>query len=266
MKIKNRLWKDGKKGCLTFSYDDGTKFDYRLVEIFNKYGMKGTFNLNSGFMLDDGRHVLKKDVASLYEGHEVAVHSHTHPTLPELPSTVIIEEIVRDKQLLEEWWGHTVRGMAYPNGPYDMRVANLCRDCGMNYARTTAATNNYRLPEDFMILHPTCHHNGDLGKLWEDLVNMPPFRLNMPLLYIWGHSYEFDRNDNWQVIENFCEKAAGHPDVWYATNIEVFDYVRAQRMVDYSIDKNMAYNPSAISVWIDVAGKAVELKPGENRF
>ena len=65
MKIKNRLWKDGKKGCLTFSYDDGTKHDYRLVEIFNKYGMKGTFNLNSGFMLDDGRHVLKKDVAKL---------------------------------------------------------------------------------------------------------------------------------------------------------------------------------------------------------
>ncbi len=266
MKIKNRLWKDGKKGCLTFSYDDGTKHDYRLVEIFNKYGMKGTFNLNSGFMRDNGDHVMQKDVATLYEGHEVAVHSHTHPTLPELPSTIIIEEIMKDKQLLEEWWGHTVRGMAYPNGPYDERVANLCRDCGMNYARTTVATNNYRLPEDFMIQHPTCHHYGNLDKLWEDLVNMPTFRLNMPLLYIWGHSYEFDRNDNWNVIESFCEKAANHEDIWYATNIEVFDYVRAQRMIDYAIDKNMAYNPSNISVWIDVAGTPVELKPGENKF
>ena len=88
----------------------------------------------------------------------------------------------------------------------------------------------------------------------------------MPLLYIWGHSYEFANNDNCSKIENFCEKAANHPDVWYATNIEVFDYVRAQRMVDYAIDKNMAYNPSNISVWIDVDGKPVELKPGENKF
>ena len=102
MKIKNRLWKDGKKCCLTFSYDDGRAQDYRLVEIFNKYGMKGTFNLNSGFMQDNGVHVMKKDVASLYENHEVAVHSHTHPTLPELPSTIILEEIIKDKQLLEE--------------------------------------------------------------------------------------------------------------------------------------------------------------------
>ncbi|MBR5308736.1 MAG: polysaccharide deacetylase family protein [Clostridia bacterium] len=269
MKIKNRLWKDGKKCCLTFSFDDGRKHDYRLVDIFNKNGMKGTFNLNSGFMRDNGNHVMTKDVATLYTGHEVAVHSHTHPTLTELPSTIIIEEIMRDKQLLEQWWGHTVRGMAYPNGPFDQRIANLCRDCGMNYARTGASTSKFRLPEDFMFFHPTCNEFTEpdtLMKLWEDFVNIPVFRLNMPLFYMYGHSYNFEDWNMWDKIETFCKNAGGHPDVWYATNIEVFDYVRAQRMVDYAIDKNMAYNPSAISVWIDVDGKPIELKPGENKF
>ena len=32
---------------LTFSYDDGVTQDVRLIEIFNKYGLKATFNLNS---------------------------------------------------------------------------------------------------------------------------------------------------------------------------------------------------------------------------
>ncbi len=266
MKIRNRLWKDGKKCCLTFSYDDGQIEDYRLVEIFNKYGMRGTFNLNAGLLCDNGNKVMKKDIPTLYEGHEVACHSYTHPTLTELPATIILEEMMRDKQELEQLWGHTVRGMAYPNGPYDERVANLCRSCGMNYARTVASTNYFKLPQDFMILHPTCHHNADISKLFTDLVNIPDVRLNMPLMYVWGHSYEFNSEDKWERIEGFCKEAANHPDVWYATNIEVADYVRAQRMVDYSIDKNMAYNPSAISVWIDVGGKTVELKPGENKF
>ena len=34
-----------------FSIDDGTIYDKKVIEIFNKYNIKGTFNLNSG--LDD---------------------------------------------------------------------------------------------------------------------------------------------------------------------------------------------------------------------
>lgn len=42
------MW-NGKKKAVTFSFDDGVTQDIRLIEIFNKYGLKGTFNLNSGF-------------------------------------------------------------------------------------------------------------------------------------------------------------------------------------------------------------------------
>ncbi len=35
---------------LTFSYDDGVTQDIRLIELFNKYGMKATFNINSGLL------------------------------------------------------------------------------------------------------------------------------------------------------------------------------------------------------------------------
>ena len=38
----------GKAKALTMSYDDGKVQDRRLIDIFNKYGIKGTFNLNYG--------------------------------------------------------------------------------------------------------------------------------------------------------------------------------------------------------------------------
>ena len=34
----------GKAKAVTFSYDDGVQQDKRLAEIFDKYGMKATFN------------------------------------------------------------------------------------------------------------------------------------------------------------------------------------------------------------------------------
>ena len=37
---------NGMKKALTFSYDDGVTQDIRLIEIFNKYNLKATFNLN----------------------------------------------------------------------------------------------------------------------------------------------------------------------------------------------------------------------------
>ena len=32
---------------ITFSFDDGTQFDKRLIDLFNKYHMKCTFNILS---------------------------------------------------------------------------------------------------------------------------------------------------------------------------------------------------------------------------
>mgnify|MGYP002513618435 CR=1 FL=1 len=36
------------KKSVTFSFDDGVTQDIRLIEILNKYGLKGTFNINAG--------------------------------------------------------------------------------------------------------------------------------------------------------------------------------------------------------------------------
>lgn len=46
--IKFDRLRDGKQCALTLSYDDGQIYDRRLVEILDKYGIRGTFHLNSG--------------------------------------------------------------------------------------------------------------------------------------------------------------------------------------------------------------------------
>ena len=83
------------------------------------------------------------------------------------------------------------------------------------------------------------------------------------MFYLWGHSYEFDNNDNWNVIEEFCEYMGGRDDIWYATNIEIYDYVKAYENLQTSVDKKIIHNPSNTDVWAEHNGKVIKIKAGE---
>ena len=93
----------GKSRALTLSYDDGVQQDIRLIDIMNKNGIKGTFNLGSECFLPEGtvlpagqihRRLTVKQAYELYHdsGHEVAVHGATHPFLEQLPTAARASE------------------------------------------------------------------------------------------------------------------------------------------------------------------------------
>lgn len=247
MQILLDRYPGGKIKALTMSYDDGQIHDRRLVEIFNKNGIKGTFHLNSG-RFDTPNFVSEEEVAALYTGHEISCHTLTHPHLELLRPEGVLAEIQEDRRRLEQLAGYVVRGMSYPYGSYTRPVIELLRAAGMEYSRTTAATRSFGLPADFMEWHPTCHHRDCLSLL--DAFLQPPHRNTLQLFYVWGHSYEFDRNGNWDLIERFCESAAHQEDVWYATNIEIKDYLCALRALRLSQDSTMLYNPTALDLWV----------------
>ena len=249
MRIRFEFYPNGKKKALTMSYDDGQLHDLRLIEIFNKYGIKGTFHLKSGSFGKE-KFVTEQDVTEKYVGHEVSLHSLTHPFLERISDEELVEEIVEDRKNLERLCGYPVRGMSYPMGTYTAALADKLRGLGMQYSRTTKATGNFLWPEDFMMWHPTCHHCDP--KLMERLAHFKESKHPMPIFYVWGHSYEFPQMDNWHVIEDFCAAAGGDPDVWYATNIEIFDYISALRALRFSADRTMVYNPTATDVWVGV--------------
>ncbi len=252
-----------RKKALTLSYDDGVIYDEKLIAIMNEHGLKGTFNLNAGRFDEPHPRLLgEKRAVALYKdsGHEVAVHSYTHPSLAELPEPSVAWEVLADRKRLEETFGVTVRGMAYPNGSYDDRVVEILKKCGIVYSRTVVSTEKFDIPTDWLRLPATCHHNNPkLMELADKFLDDTPARhfwYEKPkLFYLWGHSYEFNDNDNWDVIEKFAAKVGSREDVWYATNIEVYDYVKAFEALVFSVDLKRVSNPSAQDLWICVRGQ-----------
>lgn len=261
MNIKFDLFPQGKTKALTMSYDDGQKFDRQLVKIFNKYGIKGTFHLNSG-NLDGEAFITSGEVAELYKGHEVSLHTKTHPFLNCIPIEVLIEEIVEDRKVLESLAGYPIKGMSYPFGVYDEKIVETLKSLGIQYSRTVVSHHDFRIPDNFLMWPATCHHDDNLLELGQRFLDYE-YRGKLKLMYVWGHSYEFDRNNNWEVIEDFCRLVSGKEDIWYATNIEIMRYVKALKSLEFSQKGDIVYNPAAMTVWINVDGKAVEVKGGE---
>lgn len=249
---------EGKIKALTFSYDDGAAPDERLVEIFNRHGMKATFNLNAVHYRDkqeEKADYLKK----LYAGHEIACHGKTHPFFERLPQMSLVEEILEDRRELEKLTGKIINGMAYPYGTYDSNVIQTLRSLGIVYSRTVKSTGRFGFPDDFLEWHPTCHHRENVAEVADRFLAAP----YVSLFYVWGHSHEFERNNNWEIIENLCAKLEGKADIWYATNMKIYSYITAFRRLVTSADARIVRNPSAQSVWIfNEKGTLIELTGG----
>ncbi|MBE6604995.1 MAG: polysaccharide deacetylase [Ruminococcaceae bacterium] len=259
MIVKFSYYKDAKKRALTMSYDDGRDADNRLVQIFNLHGIRGTFHLNSGSFGKE-RYLTNEEVRDKFAWHEISAHTLTHPWCDKISDEELIYEVMEDRKNLERLCGYPVRGMSYPFGVYTTHMIEVLKSLGMKYARTIKSTDSFKLPEDFMTWHPTCHH--DSPKLFELLEKFKTTQMPLPLFYVWGHSFEFNAKDNWAHIERFCAEAGGLDDVWYATNIEIYDYVMALRALEFTADRTVVYNPTATDVWISVDDAPVRIAAG----
>lgn len=266
----NFIYPNGKSRALTFSFDDNQIFDRRLVEIFDKYGMKGTFNINSGTLgnkadsnWDGNEYITSEELNDLYKNHEVAVHGLDHKFLSGLTDPMIINEIMEDRKNLEKLTGRIIKGCAYAFGWHDAHVMTLLKKIGIKYGRGVDDTNFFFPPMDFMDWKPTCHQaSPKLMELGDVFLEVPGF-IELPVMYVWGHSFEFGRSGDWSQIEAFCEKMSGKDQVWYATNMEICDYITATRSLELSADCKTIYNPTVIDVWLEHNGKKYIVKPGE---
>lgn len=261
------VFPDGKRKALTFSYDDGQDYDKRLVEIFNRYGLRGTFHLNSGNLgLRRGQevYVAAEEANQVYKGHEVACHGVQHRNPPVLTRQQMVAEIEEDRKALERLTGYLVQGMSYAFGNYSEEVKQTVKSLGIKYSRTVRDTGNFFPPADFLEWHPTCHHDNRLMELGEQFLNVPGF-YELPVMYVWGHSFEFGRSGDWTVIERFAGMISGKEDIWYATNLEICNYIQAVRNQEFSGDGMVMHNPAAITVWVSTKEGIVRIASGETK-
>lgn len=253
---------EGKEKALTFSYDDGNIADRRLVNIFNKYGLKATFHLNSG-ILNGKDFINKEEIKDLYRGHEIASHGVNHEFMNDLHTEAVVREIVEDRRTLEKYSDSIVVGYSYPYGEYTDSLINKLKTLGIQYSRTVNSTKNFFVPGDFMKWNPTCHHNDVTDDMIEDFLSPSSYR-KLSLFYIWGHSFEFDREGTWDKFEQICNRLHGRSDVWYTTNFEFKEYFSAIRNIVTNIDNTKIYNPTGQVIWLNNNEELIRLLPGQS--
>ena len=271
----------GKPKAVTFSYDDGVAQDLRLAAIAEKHGIKCTFNINSAFVAEapGGDKTTWEQLKELIaRGHEAAVHGEYHLAPGSFSALTGLRDALNCRLQMERRLDRIIRGMAYPNsgvtrftGGSDYEtVRRYLRDIGIAYARSLAGDNNaFMLPEDWYRWIPTAHHNNphalDWAREFAELRVEDAYSDNRypRLFYLWGHSYEFDRDGNWDRIEQLCEILGGREDVWYATNIAICDYVHAFRSLVFSADCTRVYNPTVTELCFETEKGLCTVHPGE---
>ena len=271
----------GKPKAVTFSYDDGCIEDIRFSQILTKHNLKCTFNLNCD-VLRKGSGLSQADVEEylLAKGHEIAVHGQLHRAEGGMRPIEGIRDVLECRLELEKKYGRIIRGMAFPdfgitkmyNGASYEAIKQYLKELDIVYSRTLGGDNNrFTLPEDWLAWIPTAHHNSPALMGWlEEFLNFDYTAKGIycanrgpRLCYIWGHSYEFERNQNWELAEQICEKVAGKEDVWYATNMEIYEYVTAYQSLVYSADGSRIYNPTLKTIWMERDEKLYSIQSGE---
>ena len=281
MRYRFLRFPEGKFKAVTFSYDDGLYSDIKLAEIFYKYGMKGSFNISTNLMSKvGGEHYLSADeirTKIIPLGHEIAIHGHTH-SAPGLNRPIdVIEEVLTCRKLLEAEFGGIIRGMAYPDSGIKLlsssnseeNIKGILKNLDIAYARTTLDDRTFALPTDFYNWSATAHHTDpELLNLIDNFLALDEKKLYASrrypkLMKIWGHSAEFYNDNNWDLIDTVCDKLSGREDIWYATSIEIFEYVEAFNSLVFSSDGNTVYNPTLKTLWFDIDGVLYSVNSGE---
>ena len=266
MRYRHLRFPEGKGKAVTLSYDDGVREDIKMSEIITNFGVKCTFNHNNYEHLSNeeiDKYVLKR-------GHEIAVHGANHRAEGLLRPIEGIEDILSCRMHLENKLGIIIKGMAYPDSGIRnisqdttyQTIKNYLKELDIVYARTLGADNNsFKMPDDWYAWVPTAHHrNPELMNYIDEFININPdqeaslTRRYPRLFYLWGHSYEFERDNNWKLLEKICEKLSGKSDIWYATNMEIYNYVKAYNSLEYSADGRIVYNPTIYKIWFDIDG------------
>ena len=226
----------GKAKAVTFSYDDGTTQDIRLVELLNKYNLKSTFNINSELLANRGvlirndkrishYKLFPEDVKRIYEGHEVAVHTLTHPNLTKCDDQEIIRQVELDRQNLSQLVGYEVVGMAYPCGGVNNNdhIAEIIKNnTAIKYSRTITTTGRFDIQENLYRFNPTAFHIDfdEIMRLGKEFIELKP--QTQKIFYVWGHSFEMDYEpDYWTKLEEFFKLISNRDDIFYGTNKEI---------------------------------------------
>ena len=195
---------------LLLSFDDGTIYDKRFVQLLNKYHLKATFNLNSGledfvWQYEDRfpvRRQILAETVEQYQGHEVASHSLHHHWLNTLTPPQLSREVGEDCENLKKLFGLKEIGFGVPFTACDEREIRIIRKF-VRYIRLSAFSDSFELPKD--PYHIPIHGLYNDPDIYEKLDRFAKSTLPVSLFVMAGHSYEFEVLGHWQFVEDMIQ-------------------------------------------------------------
>ena len=262
-----RCWPNGKQKAFVLTYDDGVLQDVRLVLLLNRYGLKGTFNLNSRLMeqefawqherIGPVRRLPLSVAAHLYQGHEVASHTCTHPDLQGMGRDGLLYELGHDKFRLEQLTGKPVLGFGVPFDYYDDQVAEVARELGFVYARGSGETRSYALNADAFHQDAGMFHlNPELGAFVDGFLTTEQ---ELACCILVGHSYDLDAEQLWEPMEAMFARVSRAEDVLSMTHLELVEYLQAMERAE--IVGDTIYNHSDRPLWFTINGTVCRVDP-----
>ena len=233
------------------SWDDGDPCDLWLAEALAKRSLPATFYVP--LRNREGRSVLDaaglRDLFSL--GVEIGAHTVSHRVLRGLSDSHLFDEVMGSKQLLEEELGKEVKMFCYPRGRFDERVVHCVIQAGFKGARTTRMLaqglefNPYEMPTSLQAFpHSPLTYLKNLGRrkdiqgigrYFKDYLRCENWvelgkKLFVEVMehggiwHLYGHSWEIEKFDLWDQLNDLLAFVGDRSDVTYASNSAVLDF------------------------------------------
>lgn len=215
-----------------FSIDDGTIFDKKVIDIFNKYHIKATFNLNSGlshfvwYLNDDkNKPVYRPDLSEakdIYQGHDIASHSYTHPYMTSLSNEDIYQEVYKDISRLKEIFKVDINIFAFPFENYDERTINIIKDIkDIKLIRISELDPSFKLPKDRYHIKITSWDIDEALNLINNFINDD----DAELFVFVAHSYDFEYGNSYNKLEELCKIVISNKDINIISMSELDDLI-----------------------------------------
>lgn len=265
-----RLYPGGRPKAFNITYDDGVLQDVRFVQLMNRYNLKGTFNLNSQLMEQEFewvhptgltiKRLSAEQAAKLYDGHEIACHSLTHPDMQGLSEEEITRQMQQDKEKLQRLFGREISGFALPFSYYSPLVAYCALKCGFEYSRCSDERYTYEPPQNYLWWAAGAYHiNPRWRKFAEEFFTTDT---ELALCQIVGHSYDLDTENMWEEMENLLWKVSRDNSIASMTNEQLVKYLKAMGSVN--INSRIIRNRTDTDLWFEIDGRTICIKAGES--
>lgn len=220
---------------ISFSWDDGSPFDLKLVELHEKYQIPCTLfvpNVNSEGLKVMNPYEIKNVHSNLID---IGCHTKNHTYLNTIPMEKVYDEVMDNKKYLEDILGSKVSKFCFPGGKYNknilriidgefetLRTANTMNSRFEGYLRTPTfhffqrglksnLLNTIKQKDSMLkIIIPGLLSSKDDFEFMDYCIEKMNLDSHFYKLHVYGHSWEINDFELWEKLEKLFKSLSNN--------------------------------------------------------